>query len=481
MRTEINMGGSAADYDSRRGRSDLINGSIETNANGEFVRIRKSAGLKEFTSVGNGPIRGMFRLKERLFVASSNELYIVTTSGQTLIGNIGGSTELVQFAANGTDDNQVICISDQRGFLFDDTSGFAEITDSNFNPDYSVASLNQIFWVNKRDSNEFQGSNLANGEVWPALRIASAEQSPDPIQYVAQKKSAIWFMGTRTCEYWQTDVSDTDVPLRPVLGATLERGVGAKFSVAEWQDSIFFLADDFTVWMINGTSYRKISDIALEYAIKGDGFKEGYTAPQRAEGYFIDHPTHKLYVLTFKSAKVTWVYDVSTGLWHKRSSENLGFWRGRTSALVFNRILVGDALSGQIWELDENTYTEGDNKLTFQITTPPISADQADLFVSYIEPNIEVGVGEFSTVALGVEKADLVEPLLDVEYSKNGGVTWKAKKPIKIGQHGNRQKITRSYQFGRTKKGFNFVLRFTCADNIPLFFYKVFADLELGQ
>ncbi len=99
MRTEINMGGSSSDYDSRRGRGDLINGFIETNATGDFVRIRKSPGLKEFTNVGNGPIRGMFSIKDRLFVASGNELYLITSNSQVLLGDIGGNTELVNFAA----------------------------------------------------------------------------------------------------------------------------------------------------------------------------------------------------------------------------------------------------------------------------------------------------------------------------------------------------------------------------------------------
>lgn len=480
MRTEIKLGIASTDYDSRRGRGDLINGYVETNAAGDFIRVRKSPGLKEFANVGNGPIRGVFSIQSRLFVASGNELYLITNNSETLLGDIGGNTELVNFAANGTDDNQIIVISNKKGYIYDDTLGFRLITDPDFDPDYSVASLNQIFWVNKASSNEFQGSDIANGDSWPALRFGSAEQSPDPVQYVAQKRSALWFLGTRTCEYWQTDSADINLPVRPVLGATLERGVGAKFSVAEWQDSIFFLADDFSVWVIEGTAFRKISDIALEYAIKGDGFKEGYITPERAEGFFIDHPSHKLYVLTFKASKVTWIFDITTNLWHKRSSNDLGFWRGRTSTLGFNKILVGDALDGRIWELDENTFDEGGEPLKFQMTTPPVSADQADIFISYVEPNIEVGVGEFTNIVLGVGKADLVEPLMGVEFSKDGGITWKSKRSLKIGQSGNRQKITRSYQFGRTKKGFNFVLRFTCADNIPIFFYKVWVDLELG-
>ena len=480
MRTSIPIGGFTKNYDSRRGRGDLINAQVEFNGQGDFFRIRKSAGLKEFTDIGSGPIRGMFRVKDTVFVASGSKLYAVTVSSITELGDIGGYRDLVKFAANGTDDNQIIVISDQLGFLYDDFTGFQQITDPDFNADYSVASLNQIFWVNKRDSNEFQGSETANGVVWPALRVASAEQSPDPVVYLSKKKSAIWIMGTRTCEYWQTDTSDIDVPLRPVLGATIERGVGAQKSVAEYQDSIFFIADDFTVYQIEGGSPRKISDISLEYAISGDGFKSGYTNPQNAEGFFIDHPSHKLYVLTFAENKVTWVYDLTTGLWHKRSSIETGYWRGRTSVLAFNKILVGDAVSGKIWELDENTYKEGDDDINVEIVTPPVIAQAADLYVNYIEPLVEVGRSEFTSVVNGVLKAELVDTYLQVEYSKNGGLTYKSKSSIKLGKSGNYEKITRKHQFGRTKKGFEFVLRFRVASNTPFFIYEIYADIDNG-
>lgn len=480
MRTSIPVGGFTKDYDSRRGRGDLINAQVEFNAQGDFLRIRKSAGLKEFTTVGNGPIRGMFRVKDVLYVVSGRFFYSVTQSGVAELGEVGGTRSLVQFAANGTDDNQIIVIVDQKGFLYDETSGFQEISDPDFNADYSVASLNQIFWTNTQDSNVFQGSATADGTDWPATRFASAEQSPDPIIYQAQKKSAIWNMGSRTCEYWQTDTSDQDVPLRPVLGATIERGVGAQQSVAEFQDSIFFIADDFTVCEINGTSLRKISDIALEYAIKGDGFKEGYFRPEKAEGFFIDHPSHKLYVLTFIGDSITWIYDLSTGLWHKRSSKNLGYWRGRTSASIFNKILVGDALNGTIWELDENTYREGEDEIEVKLITPPLIAIN-DLYINYVEPLVEVGRSEFTSVVNGVLKADLVEAVLQVEYSKNGGLTYKSKSPIKLGKSGNYEKITRKYQFGRTKKGFEFVLKFTISSNMPFFLYEIYADLENGS
>ena len=197
---------------------------------------------------------------------------------------------------------------------------FTKITDVDFIPDQSVASLNQRFWFNKPNSNEFFGSDLADGLTYDALTFASAEQNPDNLVYVVAKKTALWLMGERTIEYWQT--VSADFPLRPVVGATIQRGVASAQSVAEFEDDIYWLADDFTVRRIAGNQMQKISDLALERAIRGDGTlsNKGYTRPEESFAFFIDHPTHKVYCITFPNDGVTWCFDVKTGLWHKRES-----------------------------------------------------------------------------------------------------------------------------------------------------------------
>jgi hypothetical protein len=313
-------------------------------------------------SVGQGPIRGIFEIQNELFVVSRNELYKVDSLGAiTLLGDVGGLTSLTKMAANGADDNQIIIISDGNGYIYDPTlvPAFQQITDPDFVGGDGVASLNQIFWVPQPDSNTFGGSDTANGLSWSATRVASAEQNPDYVTQPVALQGAIWWMGAKTCEYWSLDQADVNVPIRPLVGATVQRGVGAANSIASWQDNIFWLADDLTVWQIAGNGAAKISDLNIEYAIRGDGRLPGYINPNGAEGFFIDHPVHKLYVLTFPADSATWIYDVTTQLWHKRESESIGRWRGRESALFNNQVLVGDYRNGTIWELSESSFRTG--------------------------------------------------------------------------------------------------------------------------
>lgn len=484
MRVAVPLGGADQNYNSREGRTQAINCYLERNSTGDYSRIRRAPGLKQFTTVGTGPIRGMYSIKEFIYVVSGSELYRVVEGGTaTLLGDVGGTTQPAKIDANGTDDNQIIVISDGNGYLYDDSVGFRKITDVDFSADVYVASLNQIFYTNKPDSNVFIGSLAADGTDWPATRFASAEQNPDPLKGLVAQKSALRLFGTKTVEYWQTDTSNTTLPLRPVLGATIERGVGAQLSIAKWQDSIFWLADDFTVWMISGSSAQKISDINLEYAIRGEGFGDnpGYEKPERAEGFFIDHPTHKLYVLTFPFDSKTWVYDVSTGFWHRRESGNLGRWRARESALAFNKVFVGDYRDNVVWELADGVFKEGSESMAYEIVTPAISDDAGALYITEMELNMEVGVGKISNVdAFGIAKDEPITPLMRVWYSKDGGVTWTPKRDVNIGPVGERYQRARSRLFGRVQRNFNFMLKFRVTDDVPVVMYDLYLDIDKG-
>lgn len=486
MRTPVLLGGADQNYNSRLSRAQAINCYIERNRSGDFTRVRRVPGMRQFTTVGDGPIRAMYSLKEYIYVVSGSELYRIPSSGTPeLLGDVGGSTKLAKINANGTDENQIIVISEQNGYLYDDTNGFQQITDVDFAADVYVASLNQIFYTNDPDSNVFRGSEAADGTDWPTNRFASAEQNPDPLVGEVAQKSALWLFGTKTVEYWQTDVSNTTLPLRPVVGATIQRGVGAQLSIAAFQDYIFWLADDFTVWMISGTQAQKISDLNLEYAIRGEGFgdnQEGYEKPENAEGFIIDLPSHKLYVLTFPFDNKTWIFDVSTGMWHRRESNEIERWRGRESANAFNKIFVGDYRENIIWELVDGYFKEGDETLSYEIVPPAVMDSQTPLYITEAEINMEVGVGDIGNIdGLGVPKAEPITPFIQVWYSKDGGVTFTRKNDVSIGPVGQRNQRVLSRQFGRVRTNQCFVLKYRVTDDVPVIMYDLYLDIEKGQ
>ena len=441
-------------------------------------------GLQSKFDVGLGPIRGMFEIQGELFVVSRNLLYVIDTAGTvTELGDVGGSTARVYMAANGADDNQILVISEGEGYIYDPSLGtpFQQVIDADFSAGIGVASLNQIFWVPRPDSNTLQGSGTADGLSWDALRRVSAEQDPDLLVQPIRLTSALWLMGKKTCEYWQVDQSDTTNPIRPVAGATIMRGVGANESIATYQNNAFWLADDFTVWQISGNQAEKISDLNIEYAISGDGRSlPGYTLPERATGFFIDHPVHKQYVLTFPSDNVTWVFDVLTRLWHRRESFDIGRWRGAESALFNNEVLIGDYRLGKIWLLTEKEFTEDGDTLKCQLVPPAIRNKEFDMTVDSITLFMEVGVGLISNIdAFGIAKALPIDPKIKVEYSRDGGAIWHTKEDLSIGRIGDRDIRVRARNFGRVRKQDALLLRFTVTDPVAVVMYELHAEVDV--
>jgi hypothetical protein len=480
---EFPLGGYNQDYGSRLSITSAINCHLEPNSTGTFYRVRRSAGMVGEYDVGLGPVRGVFAIQGELFVVSRNKLYVIDSNDTvTELGDVGGSTTPVFMAANGADDNQVLINSDGKAYIYDENAGtpFQQITDPDLVVGLGVASLNQVFWIPQPSSNVLQGSNTANGLVWDAVRRVNAEQDPDYLVQAIRLTSALWLMGKDGCEYWQTDQTDLTNPIRPVVGATIERGVGADNSIATWQNNAFWLADDLTVWQISGNEATKISDLNLEYAIRGDGKSEGYTKPQSAIGFFIDHPVHKQYVLTFPSDAVTWIYDVTTKLWHTRESKDIGRWRASCSALFNNKVLVGDYRLGKIWRLTEEVNTEDGETIKMQLVPPPIRNKDNDMMVESVELIMEVGVGGISGVDdFGVLKALPDDPKIQVEYSKDGGAIWESKPDLSLGRIGQRDIRVKSRMFGRVRKGYPLLLRYTVTDSVPVEMYELHAEIDV--
>lgn len=494
MRTRIPLGGQSGDLDSRRSRPDITNAYFRIAENGEYRDILRSEALDPYITAGTGPIKGMFAIRGSIYVMSGTKFYRVDPSSSapfytvTVLG--GGididdvtNLEIVKINANGADTNQVLVKTPLGAWVNDaGTDTLTQVTDADFDADFSVASLDQTLWFNKPNSNEFFGSEVGDALDYPALRVELAAQSPDELRYVAAQRTNLWLMGAKTCEYWQTVTGQT-FPLRRVASSTVERGVAAKASVVQFEDRIIWLADDLTVrQIVGGGEGPKISDLAVEQAIRGDGTlrQPGYLNPNEAEAFLLELTPRKYYCLTFPSDNVTWIYDFTTGAWHKRSTDGLR-WDARESAVfqenflstVTNTIeqrdtrLVGSATDGTLYKVNEGVNGTVE---TIQIVTPPIFDDQSPLFISEVELVCEVGVG--------LEDNELPEMI--VEYSKNGGLTWQGVPQVSFGRRGEYEVRVISRSFGHIKVHSEFCLRYTISDPVYFKAYALFADIEKG-
>jgi len=318
--------------------------------------LNRAPGLTLLSTVGTGPIRGLWTFNGVGYVVSGLSLYSINSSYvATFLGTVSG-TGPVSMADNGT---QLFIACGGPSYIYNSlTNVFVQITDPDFPGALTVGYLDGYFVFIQPNSQKVWVTALLEGTDINPLDFASAEGSPDNLVSMIVDHREVWLYGTNSVEVWY-DAGNADFPLQRIQGAYNEIGCAATFSVAKLDNGLFWLGADARgqgiVYRANGYTGQRISTHAIEYAIAQ------YPIISDAVAYTYQQEGHAFYVLTFPSANATWVYDVSTQAWHERAAFSNGlFLRHRSNCqMAFNsEIVVGDFENGNLYAFDLDVYAD---------------------------------------------------------------------------------------------------------------------------
>jgi hypothetical protein len=322
----------------------------------EAAYLQRTPGLRLVATVGDGPIRGMWKFGDFLYVISGGGLFRVDTNFQsTYLGLVNGSGP-VSMTDNG---EQLVIACNPDAFIYNATTGvFGQLTDPDFPGAVTVGYLDGYFVFNEPGSQRFWVTALNDGTQIDPLDFASAEGNPDGIVALIVDHREVWLFGSNTTEVWY-NAGLPDFPLARIQGAFMEIGCLAPYSVAKMDNSVFWLGSDARgngiVYRAEGYRGKRISTHAVEWQI------QQYGVLNDALAYTYQQDGHSFYVLVFPGANTTWVYDASTAMWHERAAwDGVRYLRhrGNCQANFNNQILIGDAYYGAIFEFDPNTYND---------------------------------------------------------------------------------------------------------------------------
>jgi len=376
--------------------------------------LLRCPGLRLLATVGDGPIRGLWVTNGVAYVVSGNEFYSLSTSyTATLLGAVSG-TGPVSLADNGT---QIFIACNPLSYIYNtSTAVFAQITDPDFPGAGSVGYLDGYFVFTEPDSQKFWVTSLLDGLSVDPLDFASAEGYPDNVISLIVDHREIFLFGTTSVEVWY-DAGTPDFPLARIQGAFMEVGCEAAYSVAKLDNSVFWLGSDARgrgiVYRANGYTPARISTNAVEYAI------QSYGSISDAVAYTYQQDGHPFYVLIFPSAQATWVYDVSTTLWHERAGfENGEFTRHRSNCqMSYNsEIVVGDYEDGRLYAFDLDVYSDDDQIQRWLRSWRALATGQNNLKRTAhhsLQLDAETGVGlnaypAYDAEDLATEAADII-------------------------------------------------------------------------
>ena len=322
----------------------------------EAAFLQRAPGLNYLTSLGAGPVRGLWTFGSYGYAVSGTTFYKIDSDFNAVAKGTVTGTGQVSMVDNGT---QLFIAAGATGYIYNaGTDVFAQITDPDFAGAVTVGFIDGYFVYNQPNSQKFWVTSLYDGTSVDPLDFASAEGSPDNLVSLIVDHREVWLFGQNSTEVWY-DAGLPDFPLSRIQGAFIEIGCAAPFSVAKLDNGVFWLSSDARgrgmVFRSNGYAGVRISTHSVEWQI------QQYADITDAVAYTYQQDGHSFYVLNFPSADITWVYDVATQAWHQRAGWlNNQYTRHRGNCqMAFNgQIVIGDYLTGDIYSYDLNVYTE---------------------------------------------------------------------------------------------------------------------------
>jgi hypothetical protein len=396
--------------------------------------LQRAPGLRQLVQLPTGPVRGLWTFGGYAYAVSGTKLYQIDSNWMYVEKGTVAGTSPVNMSDNGI---QLFIAAGANGYIYNaNTDVFAQITDPDFYGAVGVGFLDGYFVYNQPNSQKFWVTSLYDGTSVDPLDFASAEGSPDDLVTLIVDHREVWLFGTTSVEVWY-NAGLPDFPLARIEGAFNEIGCQAPYSVAKLDNALFWLGRDARgngiVYRSKGYTGERVSTHAVEWQI------QQYTTLADAVAYTYQQDGHAFYVLNFPTANTTWVYDVSTEVWHERAGwENNQFTRhrGQCQMNFADEIVIGDYVGGILYAYDMNVYSEADTIQKWLRSWRALPTGQNDLKRTTqhsLQLDCESGVG--------IVTGQGSDPQVMLRWSDDGGHTWSNehwKSMGQIGQYGKR-------------------------------------------
>jgi len=385
-------------------------------------------GIKDYLTIGTGPMRGGLRVNQTIYVVSGAKLYQISGPVVIELGSVPGIGPVFMVSDGG----QILITVNGPTYLYDGAT-VTPMADPDFPGAEWATFLDGYAIIGPGDGRVYVNHTAFDFSAWDALDFASAEASPDDVVVGITDHREVFLFGRDSTEVWY-DSGDLAFPLTRTASGYMEIGCASKYGPAKIDNSIFFPASDGTIRRINGYTPVRISTTAIEQAITK-------FASQECMGMAWIENGHSMYGLTY--AEGTFIYDISTQLWHERQSYLQKNWRAAFVIRGDNITLVGDSQSNRLGILSAETFTEWDQPLISSVTAPAIAQGNDPIWHSSLELVFDNGVG--------LTSGQGSNPEVMLDWSDDGGRTFGVELRRPLGRAGDFQRAARWNRLGASR------------------------------
>ena len=296
--------------------------------------------------------------------------------------------------------------------------------------------VDNYFVYNRPSTQQWAASNLLSPITY-GLSYASKFTGPDNLVSLVCDHGQVYLLGEQTSEVW-ADQGTFPFAFQRIPGSSSQHGLAAANSISRLGNSFAYVAKNnrgqAEIVIMNGYFPQRISTHAVENTLVNQNISDAIAYTYQLEG-------HECYVVTFPSLDITWVYDITTQLWHKwlwtDSQNNYHRHRSNCSAFFQNVVLVGDWQNGQIYQLDPNNYTDNSDSIRRLRRCPHLTTDLQRQYFDELQIQFQPGVGlegitdpPLNTETIGAN------PQAMLRWSSDGGSTWSNEHWSQIGKVG---------------------------------------------
>lgn len=455
----INIAGPSAEHRDRSLSSQFTQNfypELLPGGKSEFT-IQSFPGQSLFGSE-SGDDRGSWEMQNVAYRVAGETLFEVSSSGgHTDRGTIPGLSRCT-FADDGR--NLIICTNGRIFQLTQATNVLIEVSDTNIVGSTAVTFLNNKFIYTNVDIDagiDFVVSDVGDGTSASGLNAGAVEDDPGKLVLAYAFEDLVYMFTERTTPlYWNN--GESQPPLDPVTGRVIEKvGLDALHSVANTDDFVYWLGDDKSVYRAISGNAQAISSIPVAHAI------EGYFKTSDAVGYTFRMEGQNFYVLSFPTEGKTWCLSESLGIdgWFNLSADtNRGRYNATSHMFVYNKHLLADVTSGDLYQLDVNEFTNNTQPIQ-RIRT--LSSIHGGLIK---QPGKRLEMSRFELImkkGVGLITGQGEDPQIIIEYSVDGGQSFAQGDHVRVGRLGE---TNLKVEWFKMLSFYDLIIRITTSDPV---------------
>lgn len=426
---------------------NLVNLFVETKAQDtkSLAIIRKSPGLPTYRNIGDGGIRGMYEMGGLAYVVSGTTLSDI--QGNSL-GTIPGTGRVGMASNDRQTGAQLVIVNGTTTAYVYTTAGLTTTTLTG--PAHTVVYQDGYFIYDYSGTGNWFISPVQDGTTYDALETGATNARPDNVLSIVSNHQQIWVFGTKTIEIFYNS-GTLDFPFTRINEATNDEiGLGARWSLAEMDNTIYWVGSDREVYRAEGYNAKQISDPTVSELLRNANLETITAFSYSKDG-------HKFYQLNMDDVSV--VFDARENAWHQRGFFKNGVYeraRGDTYIWWNGKHLVGDHENGNIYEMDNNVHTDAMGAyLRWEMVLPPVHNDGERLAIRRLELDIEHGVG--------LTSGQGSDPQVMFSISEDARI-WGPERQIPFGRIGKYKYKSLIHRLGSTDN--QFIYRYSGSDAV---------------